>query len=101
MSTHTYTRDTGHGEFAFSDAIAAALPGKAFTVQCSDTDCVIVFEDELTAGEITTLDGVVSGYVSTPNGPPNFQPLLLVSPNGTVYQIEVADNGTLSTTVVP
>lgn len=62
MSTHQYTRQPAHGGLQFASEVETALPGKAFVVHCSGTDCNVVFEDELTAGEITTLDAAVAAF---------------------------------------
>jgi hypothetical protein len=61
MSTHGYTRVDEHGCLEFAQAVEAALPGKVFRVAL-DVSTEVIFEDELTAGEITTLDGVVGAF---------------------------------------
>lgn len=61
MSTHQYTRVDEHGCVEFGREIKTALPGKVFKV-CVATDTQVVFEEELTTGEITTLDNAVSAF---------------------------------------
>lgn len=73
MSIHTYTRATlGDGSLvtarsrnASGNTLAKetelALSGKNFTLHF-DADTVFKFVDTLTAGEVTTLDGVVSTF---------------------------------------
>ncbi len=61
MSVHTYTRETGHGGKVFCKDIEAALSGKTFRVACG-VDCVITFEDELSAADIVRLGDAVSDF---------------------------------------
>ncbi len=67
MSVHEYTRADGHGGLSFDRAIGAALPSKVYGVACNRNDCFITFVDTLTAGEITTLNGAVSGFSNLDN----------------------------------
>lgn len=62
MTTHTYTRKTGHGSVAFAKTIEDAFTGNPFKVCCSGTDCIIVFNATLTAGEKVTLDSLATSF---------------------------------------
>jgi hypothetical protein len=64
MSRHTYTRELidglwDVGEAALAAGVEAALPGKVFGIWAVDASVAILFADELTTGEIITLDAVV------------------------------------------
>jgi hypothetical protein len=61
MSTHEYTRIDEHGSFEFSAEVETALPGKIFRIHLSDMTR-LVFDDTLTAGEVTTLDAAVAAF---------------------------------------
>jgi hypothetical protein len=76
MSTHIYNRPTladGKKLSAFhtnssgenlSKEIESALPGKHFIILFHANDIKCNFDDQLTAGEITTLDAEISGFVA-------------------------------------
>jgi hypothetical protein len=72
MSTHAYTRTATDGLWdlypgPLAVAIEAALPAKAFVVRATGTAVEAVFDDELSAGEITTLDASVEAARVAPN----------------------------------
>lgn len=69
MSEHSYDRTLIEGDgwdiaASVSKEIEAALPGKAFTAHLFDDDATFTFEDELSAGEVTTLDTVVADHIA-------------------------------------
>ena len=68
---YTYTRNKTAGVYDINNPdrvttlaqdVEAALPGKLFKIFCDDLQCKLCFEVELTAGEQTTLDGVISDH---------------------------------------
>jgi hypothetical protein len=81
MSQHIYARELVGGAYNFPNPsrcdaagasilptteIAAALPGKQFTLRCAGTVITLDFTATLTAGEITTLDqAIVDHKVNT------------------------------------
>jgi hypothetical protein len=54
------------------------------------------FADTIPAGEQTTVDGVVAAHTATPL-PVKAECPVLISPNGSSFEVVVADDGTLST----
>ena len=78
MTTYNYTRtkkagggydventdrvDGGGTQIYLANEIETALPSKLFTIHCDDTSMDIHFDVALSAGEKTTLDGVVSDH---------------------------------------
>lgn len=84
MSEHTYARALVGGAFdidnpkdvdangqpvRLAERIADALPGKAFNVRCDGAECVVSFVDDLTAGEVATLDATVAAHKSASGTP--------------------------------
>ena len=77
MSVHQYTRSLVEGQWdcsprSLSPHVASSFPGKAFWVRASGANVSIAFSDDLTPGEVTTLDGVVSSCIAA------FSPLPVV-----------------------
>ena len=80
MTTYSYTRtaQTGGGydvenidrvdgeglQIYLATEIEAALPSKPFKIHCNNTAMDIIFNDALSAGDKTKLDGVVSDHQS-------------------------------------
>jgi len=70
MSTHTYDRKTYFGNWAdamqgdpsLMASIKAAFPGYAFVVRSHGAASNLVFEADLDAGQITTLDGIYAAW---------------------------------------
>ncbi len=75
MSEHTYARELVDGVYNFPNQaryddngvllqpakeVEVALPGKQFKIICSGTEIKADFVDELTAGEVTTLDSTIA-----------------------------------------
>ncbi len=74
MSTHVLTRPTtalgdhasletmNSSEDRLDVVITAALPGESFKLEEDGSNLTAIFENELTAGEITTLTTAVDGF---------------------------------------
>ena len=77
MTDYTYTRTLSGGHYDIDNKsrvdggglqiflakeIEAALPGKEFCIKCAGTVVTIRFVDELSAGDKTTLDSIVSDH---------------------------------------
>lgn len=84
MSDHTYDRALVDGVWDIDNPkdvdesgnpvrlvkrIESALPSKAFSLRCDADQCVLSFVDDLTAGEITTLDATVSAHKAASGTP--------------------------------
>jgi hypothetical protein len=78
MSEHTYTRTYSNGLWSARPSILAtetraALPDKTVTVRAFDTVVVVTCSPDLTAGEVTTLDGVVASHTGESTPVPRYE----------------------------
>ena len=68
MSSHNYAREIVDEHWnidaRFAKVIEAAFPSKQFGLALHGTSVALVFQDTLTAGEVATLDTVVSDHVA-------------------------------------
>lgn len=77
MSVHIYTRaivdniynidnkarvDGVPSQIYIAKEIEAALPGLAFKMCCNATEAKFTFDDNLTGGQITTLENIVTAH---------------------------------------
>ena len=78
MSEHIFTRvfnagtgydidnparvDAESNQIHLAKEVETALPGKTFRLICNDTEAKFVFDQTLTAGEITTLTNSVNDH---------------------------------------
>ena len=69
MSEHTYQRSILVGshwdlDSTIATSVSESLPGKEFRVVCSGDTVHVIFDDDLTTEEVTSLDSVVAAYRS-------------------------------------
>ena len=116
MSIHNYTRarvgdawDTS--VTLLTEEVKAFFPGKVFALRAGrssaggqPTDLTFNFVDDLTAGEITTLDAAVAANLAAGPYPEKSRPrqrLTLRSPNGNKWRISVNNAGVLQVNSTP
>lgn len=62
MSAHPYTLEDGFTTIAFSKHIQSGMPGLPFRVACSGAACLLKFDAELDATQISALDAQVASF---------------------------------------
>ena len=60
---HSHARIDGEGEqILLSKEVEAAFPGENFRLCCNGTEAQFIFENTLDAGQIATLDALVTAH---------------------------------------
>ncbi len=77
MAEYNFTRNVVSGKYdidnpdrvdgeskqiRLADEIETALPGVDFVVRCNNSECKVITDGDLTSGQQTTLDNVVSAH---------------------------------------
>lgn len=98
MSTHLYSREFADGHYNvrvldLAKEAKAALPGNTFSVKAADTVVTIIATPDLTGGEESTLDTVVSDHkAAVVVWPPlSSNGLKVNDQTGTSYTFELED----------